>query len=190
METAVTERVVVLGPVPTPLGQFGAVLSPTGLCRLTFPADPFSLCEAWAQRWLGGARRAPDTRRLADLSGQLTAYLDGSLTEFSVPLDLRGTPFQRRVWQALLTIPHGQTRSYAALAAAIGLPGAVRAVGTANGANPVPVIVPCHRVIGSDGTLTGYGGGLPLKQYLLQLEGVHTRRPPSAPTHHQQRLPL
>jgi O-6-methylguanine DNA methyltransferase len=189
---AAVESVVVLGLVATPLGEFGAVLSPTGLSRLTFPAEPFSRCEAWAQRWFVGCERSTDERRLATLSDQLTGYLTRSLGDLAVPVDLRGTPFQRRVWRALLDIPYGETRSYAEVAAAIGRPSAVRAVGFANGANPVPLIVPCHRVVGSDGTLTGYGGGLPLKQRLLELEGVRTfrvRRVVPAPAGYQERLP-
>ncbi len=91
--------------------------------------------------------------------------------QFTCPLDLHGTPFQVAVWQALVRIPYGETRSYAEIAQAIDRPRAVRAVGAANGANPVAIIVPCHRVIGSNGTLTGYGGGLPAKRWLLSLEG-------------------
>jgi O-6-methylguanine DNA methyltransferase len=196
MDVAAAQSVVI-GLVATPLGEFGAVLSPAGLSRLTFPTEPFGLCEAWAQRWFGGFERSferpADEPRLAALSARLNGYLTRSLVDLSVPLDLRGTPFQRRVWRALLDIPYGETRSYADVAAAIGRPGAVRAVGLANGANPVPLIVPCHRVVGRDGTLTGYGGGLPLKQRLLELEGVRTirvRRAVPAPAGYQDRLPL
>ena len=101
---------------------------------------------------------------------QLRAYFSGGLRSFTLPLDLRGTPFQLRVWHELETIPFGQFRSYAQIAQAIGAPKAVRPVGAANGANPVAIVVPCHRVIGSNGKLTGYGGGLPLKKRLLELE--------------------
>jgi O-6-methylguanine DNA methyltransferase len=103
---------------------------------------------------------------------QLQRYFAGEPVQFSCPLDLRGTPFQVSVWKELFRIPYGQTRTYAEIASAIGAPRAVRAVGAANGANPVAVIVPCHRVIGSNGTLTGYGGGLGMKEWLLTLEGV------------------
>lgn len=102
---------------------------------------------------------------------QLSAYLEHQLRRFDLPLDLQGTSFQLRVWQELLTIPYGETRSYLGIASAIGSPAAVRAVGAANGANPVAIVVPCHRVIGSSGKLVGYGGGLPLKKRLLELEG-------------------
>ncbi len=163
---------VVVGKLETPLGAFGAAVTPSGLGRLTFPSEPFSNCEAWTRRWLPGARVAHDPPALTALSEQLTAYLEGSLRVFSVPLDLRGTSFQLEVWQALLEVGYGETCSYACVAARIGRPAAVRAVGMANGSNPVPIFVPCHRVIGRDGTLTGYGGGLDLKERLLRLEGA------------------
>jgi epoxyqueuosine reductase len=101
---------------------------------------------------------------------QVLEYLEGKRRAFELPLDLRGTAFQRRVWDALLEIPYGETRTYREVAQAIGRPAAVRAVGAANGANPVPLIVPCHRVIATGGRLGGYGGGLPLKARLLALE--------------------
>lgn len=105
---------------------------------------------------------------------QLDAYFAGDLKEFDVPLRLDGTPFQRSVWQQLLEIPYGQTRTYGELAAVLGKPAASRAVGLANGKNPVSVIVPCHRVIGANGGLTGYGGGLDRKQRLLAFESGTT----------------
>ena len=101
---------------------------------------------------------------------QLHSYFAGKLTAFDLALILEGTEFQKKVWMALQTIPYGETISYKELAERIGNPSAVRAVGAANGANPIPIIIPCHRVIGNDGSLTGFGGGLPLKKKLLQLE--------------------
>lgn len=106
----------------------------------------------------------------ADAVEQLDAYFAGELTDFDVDLDMQGTDFQRRVWAALRTIPYGETRSYGEIATSIGTPGASRAVGLANGRNPVSIIVPCHRVVGSTGNLTGYGGGLDRKRTLLALE--------------------
>jgi methylated-DNA-[protein]-cysteine S-methyltransferase len=106
----------------------------------------------------------PETKR------QLTAYFAGSLTELDLPLQMQGTVFQQRVWEALKTIPYGTTLSYGALAQQIGQPKASRAVGLANGRNPVSIIVPCHRVIGANGKLTGYGGGIERKQWLLNHE--------------------
>jgi methylated-DNA-[protein]-cysteine S-methyltransferase len=105
-----------------------------------------------------------------DAVAQLQAYFAGELRTFDLPLDMIGTPFQRRVWEALRAIPYGETWSYAELARAVGSPGASRAVGLANGRNPVGIIVPCHRVIGANGSLTGYGGGLPRKAWLLDHE--------------------
>ena len=103
---------------------------------------------------------------------QLRAYFAGKLRRFDLPLDMQGTEFQLRVWRELEAIPFGETRSYSQIATAIGAPRAMRAVGAANGANPIPIVVPCHRVIGAAGTLVGYGGGLPLKKRLLELEGA------------------
>jgi methylated-DNA-[protein]-cysteine S-methyltransferase len=117
-----------------------------------------------------GPARDDDHPVLQETIRQLTEYFLGERREFSVPLDLHGTPFQLRVWNALLAIPYGETRSYADLARAVGSPKGVRAVGRANGVNPVAIIVPCHRVIASDGTLCGYGGGLEIKRKLLELE--------------------
>jgi methylated-DNA-[protein]-cysteine S-methyltransferase len=114
----------------------------------------------------------PENRLLAETRAQLQAYFAGQLRAFQIPLDMQGTPFQLRVWRRLGTISYGETRSYRQIATAIGAPAAVRAVGAANGANPIPIIVPCHRVIGASGKLVGYGGGLPLKKRLLELEGA------------------
>jgi len=113
---------------------------------------------------------APEVLRTA--AAQLSAYFAGDLTEFDLPLAPRGTDFQRQVWALLLTIPYGTTTSYGALAAWLSGPGASRAVGLANGRNPISIVVPCHRVVGADGALTGYGGGVERKQTLLALEGV------------------
>ncbi len=105
---------------------------------------------------------------------QLDEYFAGTRTSFELPLELEGTSFQRLVWRALQEIPYGETTSYGELARRIGRPSASRAVGAANGSNPISVVVPCHRVIGSDGTLTGYGGGIERKRYLLELEARRT----------------
>jgi methylated-DNA-[protein]-cysteine S-methyltransferase len=105
-----------------------------------------------------------------DVVDQLGAYFAGELTDFNIELDLRGTAFQQRVWKALLTIPYGETRSYGEIAEQIGASGSARAVGLANGHNPIAIVVPCHRVIGASGSLTGYGGGLDRKRTLLELE--------------------
>jgi methylated-DNA-[protein]-cysteine S-methyltransferase len=115
-----------------------------------------------------------DDAVLPALREQLEAYWSGDLRAFTVPLRLAGTPFRQRVWEALTTIPYGETWSYGKLAAEIGQPGASRAVGLANGRNPVSIVVPCHRVVGANGTLTGYGGGLERKAWLLDHERHHS----------------
>ncbi|MFL0278492.1 methylated-DNA--[protein]-cysteine S-methyltransferase [Mycobacterium sp. SMC-19] len=117
---------------------------------------------------------ARDDTAFPDVVEQLAAYFAGDLTEFDLTYEMAGTDFQRRVWTALLTIPYGQTRSYGQLASQIGSPTASRAVGLANGRNPISIIVPCHRVIGSNGSLTGYGGGIDRKRALLGLEQQHS----------------
>ena len=110
---------------------------------------------------------------LVEAEQQLREYFAGQRTRFSLPLDFRGTPFQKQVWALLLDIPYGETRSYAQIASALGDRNAVRAVGAANGRNPISIIAACHRVIGSDGRLTGYAGGLPAKAWLLDFERRH-----------------
>jgi len=121
-----------------------------------------------------GAKDLPgavaDPRRLQRLTIQLREFFDGSRTEFDLPLSPRGTEFQKQVWSVLRRIPFGSTRSYQEIATTIGRPAATRAVGAANGSNPIPIVVPCHRVIGSNGSLTGFGGGLPVKRWLLEHE--------------------
>lgn len=160
------------GTVQTPIGPFGAVFSEQGLCRLAYPGEPLDLYDPWLRRFAPDAARAEGDPRLRLLEDELTAYFEGTLRQFSVPVQMLGTPFQVEVWTALQSIGYGELRTYAQIAAAIGKPAAVRAVGAANGANPVPVIVPCHRVIGANGTLTGYGGGLEMKAMLLKREGI------------------
>jgi methylated-DNA-[protein]-cysteine S-methyltransferase len=112
----------------------------------------------------------PAEEPFAAAVAQLQAYFDGKLTEFDLPLSPAGTEFQRRVWAGLRAIPYGETITYGELASRLGSPAASRAVGLANGKNPIAIVVPCHRVIGSDGSLTGYGGGLDRKRFLLALE--------------------
>ena len=115
----------------------------------------------------------PETPLLKECVRQLNAYFAGQLTDFDLPLHMEGTAFRMKVWQALRCIPYGETRSYGQLAAVIGQPGASRAVGGANHHNPISIIVPCHRVIGADGSLTGYGEGLDMKEWLLEHERKH-----------------
>jgi methylated-DNA-[protein]-cysteine S-methyltransferase len=113
---------------------------------------------------------APDSTVARETADQLSEYFQGKRTRFELPLDVQGTPFQKAVWNELLRIPYGETRSYGEIAKAIGRPGAARAVGMANHDNPIAIVIPCHRVVGKDGSLTGYAGGLQLKAQLLSIE--------------------
>lgn len=157
--------------IATPLGDVRLAASPHGLAGLWFdgqrhqPADRLDGPDAWPED--------PTHPLLMAAAAQFLEYLQGTRSRFDLPLDLAaGTAFQQEVWRALAAIPHGAVTSYAALARDLGRPLAVRAVGAAVGRNPVSVIVPCHRVLGSDGTLTGYAGGLPRKTALLRIEGA------------------
>lgn len=160
-----------LARLETPLGTMFAAAVPEGICLLEFsdrkalPTELKALAKHYNAQILLG-----DNPHFAVLKKQLEEYFGGSRRVFDVPLAMPGTTFQQAVWRELLTIPCGQTRSYAQQAERIGKPGAIRAVGTANGMNRISIIVPCHRVVGSDGSLTGYGGGLWRKQWLLDWE--------------------
>lgn len=156
--------------VDSPIGALRLAATERGLAYLALPRTSGRGLAGWLARHAPDARREQAFAPLRDAVRQLVEYLEGKRTRFELPLDLRGTPFQRGVWEALLAIGYGETRSYAEVARAVGAPAAVRAVGTANGANPVPLVVPCHRVIASGGKLGGYGGGLELKRRLLAME--------------------
>ncbi|MGC8794731.1 MAG: methylated-DNA--[protein]-cysteine S-methyltransferase [Bryobacteraceae bacterium] len=140
------------------------------------------LGEDLARRFDSQAVRAPGHALLREALRQLQQYFRGERRRFELPVRLQGTAFQREVWRALEDIPYGETRSYGEVARAIGRPRAARAVGAANGANPVAIVVPCHRVIESGGGLGGYGGGRRLKQFLLDLERRVSAAPPLGPT--------
>jgi methylated-DNA-[protein]-cysteine S-methyltransferase len=168
---------VILG---TPIGEMLALASEEGLCALEFTTvrgrprgkERPSRLNARLARWFPPHeivdRETPTLRRTR---AWLDAYFDGATAEVGdLPLDMRGAPFEKRVWKALTQIAPGETTSYGAIAAALDSPGASRAVGAANGANPVSIIVPCHRVVGASGSLTGYGGGLDRKTWLLEHE--------------------
>jgi O-6-methylguanine DNA methyltransferase len=152
------------------LGRIYAASTEKGLCLLSLPPLP---AESFFQKILSSFRPqcfTQDPGPFRELFKQLGYYFSGCRQDFDISLDLKGTPFQLRVWQALRTIPYGETRSYGEIARAMDRPKASRAVGQANHNNPVPIVVPCHRVIGSRGDLVGFGGGLPLKEKLLALE--------------------
>lgn len=145
----------------TPAGRIGIAEEDGSLTRVTFCTEPPA----------GAALE--ETPLIARCKAELDAFFAGERKEFDLPLHLKGTAFQQKVWAALLEIPYGETRTYGEIAAAIGSPKAARAVGMANNRNPVSILVPCHRVIGSNGKLVGYGGGLDKKAFLLELEQAH-----------------
>ena len=151
---------------------FDEMPSPVGTLRLV--ADDDGLRQIWFENERHPRRAAPEwvrsARAVAFARMQLEEYFAGTRQVFELPLHPLGTPFQLAVWQALAGIPYGSTQSYGELAQRIGQPQAMRAVGAANGRNPLPIVLPCHRVIGANGSLTGFGGGLPVKQYLLAME--------------------
>jgi O-6-methylguanine DNA methyltransferase len=173
--------------IPTPLGDMLALSSDEGLCALEFTTvkgrasgeERLSRLKARLARWFPPHTLVDgETPTIARTRDWLEQYFNGTAAAIGdLPLDMRGAPFETRVWIALQTIPPGQTTSYGAIAQALNAPGASRAVGAANGANPIAIIVPCHRVIGSSGSLTGYGGGLDRKTWLIE----HERRWRNAP---------
>lgn len=157
--------------IPTTIGPLGIARSPRGLCAVRLDGKEAALKQELARRY-PGAELVRDDARLADATALITRWLAGPDPGPLPPLDLGGTAFQRRVWKAIAGIPRGQVISYTELARRAGNPRAVRAAAQACGANPVPLLVPCHRVVRNDGSLGGFGGGLPLKRKLLAREGV------------------
>ena len=165
---------VAFHPLATPLGDLCAAFDAEGrlvqLIRFHGPPPPLP--------------DGPVPKSLPFLKRQLEGYLSGNLRDFNIPMVAEGTDFQRRVWKELQAIPYGQAITYLELARRLGDEKCIRAAARANGANPISILIPCHRVIGSDGSLVGYGGGLDMKEFLLRLEGVLPKAPP------QPRLPL
>jgi methylated-DNA-[protein]-cysteine S-methyltransferase len=152
--------------MPSPVGQLTLVARDGKLSAILWETERANRVR------LGELHEANDSPVLLEAQRQLQEYFAGARNQFTLELDFTGTEFQKQVWQALLTIPFGETRSYSQIAQQIGNPKAVRAVGAANGRNPISIIAPCHRVIGASGELTGFAGGLQAKQYLLALEGT------------------
>lgn len=152
----------------TPIGRLVVVADRTGITHIKFEDEP---CATTLPPLVPDA----DIRLLEEARRQLDAYFAGSLRRFDLPLAASGTPFRREVWNALTTIGFGERTHYGALATRIGRPRAVRAVGAANGANPISIVVPCHRVVGHDGALTGYSGGVSRKRWLLDHEAALAR---------------
>jgi O-6-methylguanine DNA methyltransferase len=162
----------------SPIGSLRVVCSEQGLVYLQLPHQSGRGFDGWRTHHAADARVERGFEPNRPYVGQLLEFLDGKRREFELPLDLRGTDFQLAVYREVERIPFGESRSYAEVAAAVGRPRATRAVGAANGANPIPLVIPCHRVIGSRGQLQGYGGGLDLKARLLAMErGGQPRTP-------------
>ena len=160
-----------MAEIECPLGSLRVAATEIGVVKIAFPGGPRSDFSAWLAHHVPGAERVARLATLDEALGELGAYFDGRLREFKLRRDLRGgTEFQMRVWRQLAEIPYGETWTYGELARRVGRPGASRAVGAANGANPLPLILPCHRVVASGGKLGGFGGGLDAKRRLLAFE--------------------
>jgi methylated-DNA-[protein]-cysteine S-methyltransferase len=163
-------RSVAYTSVPMPAGDILVAGTERGICALIIAVGAAMPAARDALQQYCPAPLVPDADGLADATAQLTEYVGGTRQSFDLPLDLTGTPFQRRVWAALLAIPYGETTTYRDLARELGQPGGAQAVGGAVARNPVSIIVPCHRVLGSDGSLTGYAWGVHVKRWLLDHE--------------------
>jgi O-6-methylguanine DNA methyltransferase len=159
-----------LQEVTSPIGALRLAATSQGLVRIAFPRERGLGFRGWLERHLPEASPVDWVPVLDKVATELEEYFSGRRTVFTVPLDLRGTPFQRAVWEELLRVPYGEVRSYGEVARVLGRPSAARAVGAAVGSNPVPVLVPCHRIIQKSGELGGFGGGLQAKRELLALE--------------------
>lgn len=177
MERAVPDRGarVAFARLDTPYGTMQIVAGPDGLLRIDLPGRPF----ADPARVAADAGYPPEVREegpeVVRARRQLEEAFAGRRRRFDLPLDPRGTPFDREVWAAVADVPHGEVATYGDIARTVGRPTAFRAVGAANGRNPLPIVIPCHRIVGAGGRLTGYGGGLALKEALLEAEGVRVR---------------
>jgi len=158
----------------SPVGTLRVASSARGLCYVELPHASGRGLEGWLVQRAPGAERREAFAPNREAIRQILEYLDGKRAEFELPLDPRGTPFQLRVWEALREIPYGETRSYRDVARRVGRESAVRAVGAANGANPLSLVVPCHRVVEQSGRLGGFAGGLALKRRLLAMERAGT----------------
>lgn len=162
---------IVLAHIESPVGPLLAGSTARGICLLEF-SEPERLAAQFAavRRTFGAATVQGTNSHIEQLTAELTEYFAGTLREFTVPLEIAGSDFQRTVWQQLRQIPYGETRSYEDIAVAAGSPKSMRAVGTANGQNRIAIVIPCHRVINKGGKLGGYGCGLDRKKFLLDLE--------------------
>lgn len=167
---AAAEETLYISFLESRFGLLGIASSAKGLVRISFPLRSEDSFRRRLAREYPGSKLSDGRRKNRDAAGQISRFLEGKLREFDLPLDLRGSPFRRRVLAAVGKIPYGCTASYGEIARRAGSPKGARATGQAVGANPLPIIIPCHRVIGSNGALVGFGLGLPMKRRLLELE--------------------
>jgi len=154
------------------IGRIYVASTEEGVCKISVPKETRKDFFSWLEGNFGLDAVVDNRSRTKEVIDQLSRYFNGRLVKFNIPLDLRGTPYQVRVWKELLKIPYGTTITYKTLAKRVRTPGAFQAVGRANAANPLPIVVPCHRVLGSDGSLVGYACGARTKEFLLRLEGA------------------
>ncbi|OEF98986.1 [Fe-S]-binding protein [Vulcanibacillus modesticaldus] len=168
-----SSRVVYYTEMDSKIGPLTIAATNKGVCWIDFGKieDTLYYLQRWAKRWINTEQVVFAQNELDDVKRQLHEYFNRDRKEFDLDVDLYGTPFQKLVWESLLMIPYGEVRTYKDIAIQINSPQSVRAIGGANHNNPVPIIVPCHRVIGSNGNLVGYGGGIEIKKILLELEG-------------------
>lgn len=156
----------------SPVGTLFLASTDDGLCKLSIRGNRTSDFDSWIETSFPDHEIVESGAKNREFISELKSYLSGSLTKFQIPLVMIGSDFQKKVWKELLKIRYGTTISYKELACRVGIPGGSQSVGRANAANPLPLVVPCHRVIGSDGSLIGYGGGIKMKEFLLRLEGA------------------
>lgn len=173
MSTIAENEKVYYGEFVHQLGAVRIAATERGIVQVGLPSESGEKFWVWLKQRFPKAAFEKNESRTQTVFDQLHEYFEGRRQAFSLELDLRGTEFQKTVWKAILKIPYGRTITYGELAKDVGSPEAARAAGAATGANPIGIIVPCHRVVGANGSLTGYGGGLPMKEFLLNLEQGH-----------------
>jgi O-6-methylguanine DNA methyltransferase len=166
------ELVLYQSTISSPIGPLRILSTREGLAAILFGKGARRKPENWIRRVFPGSKVEPAGRVHRIFAKQIGEYFEGCRRVFDLDLDLRGTDFQKKVWSEVARVPYGRTVSYGDIAHVMGKPKAARAVGAANGANPIPIVIPCHRIVGADGSLTGYGGGLKRKRWLLAHEGI------------------
>lgn len=164
---------VVYARLDSPVGTVWIASTEIGVCKISLGAERSGAFLSWISEHIGPGESWEDPELMSSATAQLGEYFSGNRQTFDLPLDVRGTSFQRAVWSQVIRIPYGATASYGDIAQLVGKPTASRAVGRAVGANPLPIVVPCHRVIGRGGSLVGFGAGLDAKETLLRLEGAY-----------------